>query len=63
VTPRKKTGKRPPGRPARSVAHDRAVVYLPVELKLWIQHRALDQGKKMSDVVREALEDYRKRHK
>jgi hypothetical protein len=58
----KKTGKRSPGRPPRPGAHERAVFYLPVDLKRWLQHTAIDEGKDMSQVAREAIEDYRKRH-
>ena len=33
-------------------------VLVPVPLKRWIQHDALDQGKTMSDLVSEVLQEY-----
>lgn len=53
--------KRAPGRPARSDQPQRLVVRVSAELKRWLAHRAIDEGRDMGQIVSEALEAYRKR--
>lgn len=53
--------KRSPGRPAREDEPQRLVVRISAELKLWVAHRAIDEGRDMGAIVTEALESYRKR--
>lgn len=53
--------KRPRGRPARDDAPTRLVVRVAGELKRWLAHRAIDEGRDMSQIVGEVLEAYRKR--
>jgi hypothetical protein len=52
---------RPRGRPAREDAPTRLVVRVSSELKRWLAHRAIDEGRDMGGIVTEALESYRKR--
>ncbi len=52
--------KRPQGRPAREDAPVRLVVRVPGELKRWLAHRAIDEGRDMGRIVTEALDAYRK---
>jgi hypothetical protein len=57
---RKTEAKRPQGRPERQDAPVRLVVRVAGELKLWLAHRAIDEGRDMGRIVAEALETYRK---
>ncbi len=52
--------KRPQGRPAREDAPTRLVVRVSGELKRWLAHRAIDEGRDMGRIVTDALEAYRK---
>lgn len=52
--------KRPRGRPARDDAPTRLVVRVAAELKRWLAHRAIDEGRDMSRIVSDALETYRR---
>lgn len=57
-----KPGQRNPGgRPARSDAPARLVVRIAGELKRWLAHRAIDEGRDMSQIVGEVLAAYRSR--
>ncbi len=56
----KEQGKRAQGRPAREDAPVRLVVRVAGELKRWLAHRAIDEGRDMGQIVTEALETYRK---
>ena len=53
--------KRSRGRPERQDAPVRLVVRVARELKRWLAHRAIDEGRDMSQIVGEVLEAYRKR--
>lgn len=53
--------KGPGGRPARSDAPARLVVRVAGELKRWLAHRAIDEGRDMGQIVAELLEAYRGR--
>jgi hypothetical protein len=57
----KPEARRPQGRPARVDAPTRLVVRVSAELKRWLAHRAIDEGRDMGGIVTEALETYRKR--
>ena len=48
---------------ARRTVEDKArlVVQVPGLVKLWLRHRALDEGRDMGDIVAEAVEMYRAR--
>jgi hypothetical protein len=56
----KAEAKRPQGRPEREDAPARLVVRVAGELKRWLAHRAIDEGRDMGRIVTEALETYRK---
>jgi hypothetical protein len=49
------------GRPRRGDDPQRLVVRVPAELKRWLAHRAIDEGRDMGHIVTEVLEEYRKR--
>lgn len=49
------------GRPARQDSPERLVVRVPQDLKRWLAHRAIDEGRDMGQIVTEALETYRQR--
>lgn len=51
---------RPRGRPAREDSPTRLVVRVSFELKRWLAHRAIDEGRDMGGIVTQALETYRK---
>ena len=55
--------KRGPGRPPRERPVERLVVLLPPELKLWLRHRAIEEGADMSAIVARLVESYRGRVK
>jgi hypothetical protein len=48
------------GRPARGDRPERLVVRVAGELKRWLAHRAIDEGRDMGQIVSEALETYRR---
>ena len=52
--------KRPQGRPARGDAPARLVVRVPGDLKRWLAHRAIDEGRDMGQIVAALLQEYRK---
>jgi hypothetical protein len=37
----------------------RHTIYFPPELSKWLKHRAVDQGREISEIVTEALEQYK----
>ena len=45
----------------RDDAPTRLVVRVAGELKRWLAHRAIDEGRDMSQIVGDVLEAYRKR--
>jgi len=49
------------GRPPRGDAPERLVVRVAGELKRWLAHRAIDEGRDMGQIVSEALGAYRRR--
>ena len=49
------------GRPARSDAPARLVVRVSGDLKRWLAHRAIDEGRDMGQIVSELLDAYRSR--
>jgi hypothetical protein len=53
--------KRPPGRPRRPEDLERIAVYIPGELKRWLQHQAIDTGQDMGRLVAGALQAMRAR--
>jgi hypothetical protein len=48
------------GRPARGDAPQRLVVRVAGDLKRWLAHRAIDEGRDMGRIVSDALVAYRK---
>ena len=48
------------GRPARGDRPERLVVRVAGELKRWLAHRAIDEGRDMGQIVSAALESYRR---
>lgn len=42
--------------------HDRLTVYIPDALKRWAKIQAFSEGRTLSDIVEEALSEYRIRH-
>jgi hypothetical protein len=60
VSKPKTEAKRSRGRPEREDAPVRLVVRVAAELKRWLAHRAIDEGRDMGQIVTEALEMYRK---
>jgi len=58
---RKQTTKQWGGRPARQDGPERLVVRVAGELKRWLAHRAIDEGRDMGQIVGDALEAYRER--
>jgi hypothetical protein len=48
------------GRPARKDVPARLVVRVAGELKRWLAHRAIDEGRDMGQIVAEALDEYRR---
>ena len=61
MTKPKPAPKRLRGRPAREDAPARLVVRVAGELKRWLAHRAIDEGRDMAQIVGELLEAYRGR--
>lgn len=62
MTEKRRGTKRPAsGRPARTDAPTRLVVRVAGELKRWLAHRAIDEGRDMGQIVSDALESYRQR--
>ena len=61
MTKAKAETKRPRGRPARDDSPTRLVVRVPAELKRWLAHRAIDEGRDMGQIVGEVLKTYRER--
>ena len=59
---RKKATKRP-GRPRRPEGMERIAVFIPGDLKRWLQHRSIDEQKDMGQIVSEAIRLYRSRRK
>lgn len=57
----KQEGRRPEGRPPRGDEPARLVVRVAGELKRWLAHRAIDEGRDMGQIVSEALAAYRQR--
>jgi len=48
--------KRPRGRPPRPPELVRLVVHVPDDLKKWLRHRAIDEGRDMGLLVTEAIQ-------
>jgi hypothetical protein len=57
------TAKRKLGRPRRPEGMERIAIHIPGNLKRWLQHRAIDEGKDMGQLVTEAIRLYRSRRK
>ena len=60
---RKKATKRGPGRPRRAEDMERIAVFIPGDLKRWLQHRAIDEQKDMGQIVSDAIRRYRSHRK
>jgi len=56
-----KLKRNPGGRPARGDAPARLVVRVSGDLKRWLAHRAIDEGRDMGQIVSELLDAYRSR--
>lgn len=56
-----RSAERGPGRPSRKDDPTRLVVRIPQELKRWLAHRAIDEGRDMAQITAEALETYRRK--
>ncbi len=53
----------PPILPAtQSNTRAKTTVYLSPDLLKWTKHQAVDQDKELSDIIEEALQQYRARH-
>ena len=50
------------GRPPRGDDPERLVVRISGQLKRWLAHRAIDEGRDMGHIVSDALEAYRRTH-
>jgi hypothetical protein len=55
--------KRGPGRPPRAADMERIAVYIPGELKRWLQHQAIDTRQDMGQLVATAVEAMRSKLK
>lgn len=49
------SAKRGPGRPPRSADMERIAVYIPSDLKRWLQHQAVDTKQDMGQLVAAAV--------